>query len=354
MYVYPFENKDFDLKPGLLNFFLLTHAQLWVRLLHLPQEYWRKTTLFEIASGLGTPLSIDEATQSRLFGHYAHVLVDVDMFDTLFETVLVEREGYAFPMNVEYERQPAFFPRCKRIGHSIQFCNQLKSAISKRAASELESLQSKFQTVVPPLATNSQGTSKEVDVSLLHPEQGLVFAYVVHPLTLQVEPMEGEEDTLPLCNSFDMLTSEELKDLDIPIETVCSLNTTSSEAPIPKGTSPSDTVLTLDKQGPDGVGRMSFPNPPSLSIEQVALLYANLTTDKLPSSQILVIEDTISHDKRLEMEDYPSLSESTKTEIKKKKKKKQVNKVIPSSFNSAGMRTRAQKGTSKAALADTV
>lgn len=194
--------------------------------------------MFEIASGLGTPLSIDEATQSRLFGHYAHVLVDVDMSDTLFETVLVEREGYAFPMNVEYERQPAFFPRCKRIGHSIQFCNQLKSAssqdtsgkqpkhttqkppshhqnatvdkVSKRAASELESLQSNFQTVVPPLATNSQGTSKEVDVSLLHPEQGLVFAYVVHPLTLQVEPMEGEEDTLPLCNSFDMLTSEEV------------------------------------------------------------------------------------------------------------------------------------------------
>lgn len=161
------------------------------------------------------------------------------MSDTLFETMLVEREGYAFPVNVEYERQPAFCPHCKRIGHSIQFCNQLKSAssqdtsgrqrpkhttqeppshhqnatvdkVSKRAASELESLQSKFQTVVPALATNSQGTSKEVEVSLLHPEQGLVFASVLYPLTLQVEPMEGEEDTLPLCNSFDMLTSEEV------------------------------------------------------------------------------------------------------------------------------------------------
>ncbi|KEH20193.1 hypothetical protein MTR_8g069725 [Medicago truncatula] len=43
-----------------------------------------------------------------------------------------------------------------------------------------------------------------------------------------------------------------------------------------------------------------------------------------------VIEDTINHDKRLELEDYPSLSESTKTKIKKKK---HVNKVMPSSFN---------------------
>lgn len=44
---------------------------------------------------------------------------------------------------------------------------------------------------------------------------------------------------------------------------------------------------------------------------------------------------------------YPSLSESTKAD---KKQKKQVNKVKPTRFNSAGMRTRAQKGASKAAL----
>jgi len=63
-----------------------------------------------------------------------------------------------------------------------------------------------------------------------------------------------------------------------------------------------------------------------------------------------VKEDTLNHDQRLEMEDYPSLSESTKAE---RKKKKQVNKVKPSSFNSTGMRTRAQKGSSKAVLTNT-
>ena len=63
-----------------------------------------------------------------------------------------------------------------------------------------------------------------------------------------------------------------------------------------------------------------------------------------------MVEDTLSHDQRLEMEDFLSLSESAKAE---RKKKTQVNKVKPSSFNSAGMRTRAQNGTSKAALTDT-
>jgi len=75
------------------------------------------------------------------------------------------------------------------------------------------------------------------------------------------------------------------------------------------------------------------------------------------------MEETLSHDKRLEMEEdnaeanvsdfeqhYPCLSESTKAQ---KKKKKHVNKMKPASFNSAGRRTCAQKGTSKVALAAT-
>lgn len=88
--------------------------------------------------------------------------------------------------------------------------------------------------------------------------------------------------------------------------------------------------------------------------QPITASYASLTPDKLPSSQILVpasksffhstaslksvqilskfwgeeveevMEDTFNHDKRLEMEYYPSLSESTKVE---RKKKKHVNKV---------------------------
>jgi len=39
-----------------------THAQVWIRLLELPQEYWMERTLREIASVVGTPLLIDNAT----------------------------------------------------------------------------------------------------------------------------------------------------------------------------------------------------------------------------------------------------------------------------------------------------
>jgi len=100
-----------------------------------------------------------------------------------------------------------------------------------------------------------------------------------------------------------------------------------------------------------------------------------VTSDKLPSNQNLVLaskpslhsaaalksvqilskfwrdvdveEDNDEAVTSIFEQHYPSLPESTKAD---KKQKKQVNKVKPTSFNSAGMRTRAQKGTSKAAL----
>lgn len=116
---------------------------------------------------------------------------------------------------------------------------------------------------------------------------------------------------------------------------------------------PATSIRTVNpdrlKTSVDTPGLTPMPQPITTS-------YASLTPDKLPSSQILVpaskssfhsaaalksvqilskfwgeeveevMEDTFNHDKRLEMEDYPSLSESTKAE---KKKKKHVNKVKP-------------------------
>jgi len=102
---------DINLKPSILRFFywsndfnpqtqVESHAQIWVRLLNLPQEYWRKMTLFEIASSISTFLTIYEATRSRIFAYFARFLVDVDMFEKLFDSVLVERDSYAFSESV--------------------------------------------------------------------------------------------------------------------------------------------------------------------------------------------------------------------------------------------------------------
>jgi hypothetical protein len=61
--------------------------------MELPQEYWRQRTLFEIASAIGTPLSLDESTRNRTFGHYARILVDIDLSRRIFDEIRVERDG---------------------------------------------------------------------------------------------------------------------------------------------------------------------------------------------------------------------------------------------------------------------
>jgi hypothetical protein len=106
-----------NLKPGLMRLTKWTndfntstprqtHAQIWIRLMELPQEYWRQRTLFEIASAIGTPLSLDESTINRTFGHYARVLVDMDLSRLVFDEVMVEREGFTFKIQVVYEWLP--------------------------------------------------------------------------------------------------------------------------------------------------------------------------------------------------------------------------------------------------------
>lgn len=126
-----------NLKPGLLRLsrwskdfnkysHRLTHAQVWLRLLDLPQEYWLERTLMEIAGAIGAPLIIDAATQKHTFSHYARVLVDIDFSRRLFYEITVEREGYAFPVEVEYEWLPDFCTHCQILNKDSNNANKVQ------------------------------------------------------------------------------------------------------------------------------------------------------------------------------------------------------------------------------------
>ncbi|GAU34190.1 hypothetical protein TSUD_162910 [Trifolium subterraneum] len=125
-----------NLKPGLLRLstwsndfkpddLKVTHTQIWIRIYGLPQEYWMPTTLFAIVSGIGTPLSLDEATKQRTMGHFARISVDVNLAEELHYHILVEREGYAFFVDIDYENLPYFCEHCCCIGHSIDKCRKI-------------------------------------------------------------------------------------------------------------------------------------------------------------------------------------------------------------------------------------
>jgi hypothetical protein len=132
---------SWSLKPGFLKLFAWTPdfnannhkqttMQCWVRLLELPQEYWSHNILFAIASCLETPIILDAATSKcpleRSFGHFARVLIDIDLSTKLRHKLWVEREGYAFLVNVHYENLPLFCSHCSNIGHTFSSCKLVK------------------------------------------------------------------------------------------------------------------------------------------------------------------------------------------------------------------------------------
>lgn len=96
----------------------------------LSQKYWRKKIVFAIASSVGTPICVDSITSKptleRTFGHFVRVLVDIDLTQELKYVVLVERKGYAFLVEFEYENLPKFCNFCNMIGHNIQVCRKVK------------------------------------------------------------------------------------------------------------------------------------------------------------------------------------------------------------------------------------
>ncbi|WJX18974.1 hypothetical protein P8452_08719 [Trifolium repens] len=130
---------SWNLNPGLLKLFAWTKdfnpklqqntsAQVWVKIFGLSQEYWHKTILFTIAGSLGTPICIDSVTakpmHERTFGQFARVLVDIDLLQPLRYKVLVERKGFAFFVELEYEYIPEFCHGCKMIGHNFDQCRK--------------------------------------------------------------------------------------------------------------------------------------------------------------------------------------------------------------------------------------
>lgn len=96
--------------------------------------------MFAFNRGTGIPLLLDDATINKTLGHFAKVLVDIDRASPLRDEILVERQGYAFFVGIQYEKLPLFCSSCKMIGHSNDKSKKLgnhvdnSKAVSKKAA----------------------------------------------------------------------------------------------------------------------------------------------------------------------------------------------------------------------------
>lgn len=130
---------SWSLNPGFLKLFLWTRdfnpyfleqasTQVWLRIHGLAQEYWRPKIVFAIGSNMGIPLCTNSTSNKcsfdRPFSHYVHVLVDLDLSQKLRYKVLVERKGYAFFVELEYENLMDFYTYCCQIEHGLDKCKR--------------------------------------------------------------------------------------------------------------------------------------------------------------------------------------------------------------------------------------
>jgi hypothetical protein len=191
---------SWNLNPGFLKLFpwtkdfnpsvqKQTYAQVWVRIYGLSQEYWRPKILFAIASSVGTPLCTDAVTTKpkfdRTFGHFVRVLVDLDISNELSYEILVERKGFAFFVELEYENLPDYCSYCKNIGHNFDNCKKRDFAFDKEDLAKKKSRQEPKQSYVPVVGKSN---TEIADLVVSNPKVGNIGTsnFVISP-----EPKSG-------------------------------------------------------------------------------------------------------------------------------------------------------------------
>ncbi|KAL0295478.1 UNVERIFIED_CONTAM: hypothetical protein Sradi_6834600 [Sesamum radiatum] len=109
-----------------------TQIPVWVRMKHLPVEYWTDEGLSVVASGIGQPLYSDAVTKQCSRLDYARVCVMLDYNSVLPKHLVIIspylKDGKEVPcrVDIEYEWLPQRCKECKSLGHNATSCPDLK------------------------------------------------------------------------------------------------------------------------------------------------------------------------------------------------------------------------------------
>ncbi|KAL8477319.1 hypothetical protein ACS0TY_029570 [Phlomoides rotata] len=130
-----YARRSWKLKPGMLRLqrwvpdfnpyrVNTSVVQVWIRISELPFEYWNKHIITALASAVGTVIKIDERTLNQTMGHFARVLVELNLKQDRKDTLMFERAGHCFFVSVHYERLLDFCKFCNVIGHATGHCGR--------------------------------------------------------------------------------------------------------------------------------------------------------------------------------------------------------------------------------------
>ncbi|KAL0457103.1 UNVERIFIED_CONTAM: hypothetical protein Slati_1049500 [Sesamum latifolium] len=97
---------------------------IWIRFPELPVHLFQKKALFGIASLIGSPLKIDEATADGIRPSVARVCVEIDLMNPQPSSIWVGMEGRYYAQTVTYERIPKYCSHCRHLGHGMEQCRE--------------------------------------------------------------------------------------------------------------------------------------------------------------------------------------------------------------------------------------
>uniref|UniRef100_A0A2N9IVN5 Reverse transcriptase zinc-binding domain-containing protein n=1 Tax=Fagus sylvatica TaxID=28930 RepID=A0A2N9IVN5_FAGSY len=101
----------------------LKEILVWIKILHLPIEYWNPTCLIYVASGVGKPLYADASTEANSRLRFARVFVEVDIDAQFPEEIEVDMgNGHSFVVGIEYPWIPIKCTKCSVFGHLTRNC----------------------------------------------------------------------------------------------------------------------------------------------------------------------------------------------------------------------------------------
>lgn len=95
-----------------------TTIPVWVKLHRLPLEFWTHVGFSMIASAIGKPIHIDEATANKRRLDFARVCVEINAGDELPTDITISVKDESVMIGVEYQWLPSRCEKCKVFGHT--------------------------------------------------------------------------------------------------------------------------------------------------------------------------------------------------------------------------------------------
>ncbi|KAL2230762.1 UNVERIFIED_CONTAM: hypothetical protein Sindi_1670600, partial [Sesamum indicum] len=105
-----------------------TQVPVWIKMPHLPLEFWTTEGLSTVASGVGKPLYPDAITRACTRLDFARVCVMIDVTQKLEKHIIImtpDEDGGETPckVDIEYEWLPPKCTGCMTLGHSVKECS---------------------------------------------------------------------------------------------------------------------------------------------------------------------------------------------------------------------------------------